>query len=113
MKKSFVIFCFLWFSVMNLFSQTVTLPACTQVLTMSSVVIKGKPVPYKASTGTQPVWDASGKVIASLFYTYYERTDIKDQTTRPLVISFNGGPGSASVWMHVAYTGPKVLNIDT
>ncbi|HMR58288.1 MAG TPA: carboxypeptidase, partial [Cyclobacteriaceae bacterium] len=32
---------------------------------------------------------------------------------RPLVISFNGGPGSASVWMHVAYTGPKVLNIDS
>ena len=31
---------------------------------------------------------------------------------RPLLISFNGGPGSASVWMHVAYTGPKILNID-
>ena len=29
-----------------------------------------------------------------------------------MLISFNGGPGSASVWMHVAYTGPKVLNID-
>ena len=113
MKKSFVIFCFLCFSVLNVISQTVTLPADTQVLTSSSVVIKGKPVPYKATTGTQPVWDASGKVIASLFYTYYERTDIKDQTNRPLVISFNGGPGSASVWMHVAYTGPKVLNIDT
>ena len=28
------------------------------------------------------------------------------------MISFNGGPGSASVWMHIAYTGPKVLNID-
>ena len=31
---------------------------------------------------------------------------------RPLVFSFNGGPGSASVWMHIAYTGPKVLKID-
>ena len=51
MKKSFVIFSFLWFSVMNLFSQTVTLPADTQVLTLGAVVIKGKPVPYKASTG--------------------------------------------------------------
>jgi carboxypeptidase C (cathepsin A) len=28
------------------------------------------------------------------------------------VISFNGGPGSASVWMHLAYTGPRVLKID-
>ncbi|RZM00678.1 MAG: carboxypeptidase, partial [Pedobacter sp.] len=47
-----------------------------------------------------------------LFYTYYERSDVKDKETRPLVISFNGGPGSASVWMHIAYTGPVVLNID-
>ncbi len=47
-----------------------------------------------------------------LFYTYYERTDIKDRSSRPLIISFNGGPGSASVWMHIAYTGPRLLNID-
>jgi hypothetical protein len=50
--------------------------------------------------------------IAGLFYTYYERSDTKDRSARPLVISFNGGPGSASVWMHIAYTGPKLLNID-
>jgi carboxypeptidase C (cathepsin A) len=34
-----------------------------------------------------------------LFYTYYERSDVKDRASRPLVISFNGGPGSASVWI--------------
>ena len=74
--------------------------------------IKGTKVPYKATTGTMPVWDEDGKAIAGLFYTYYERTDVKDRDSRPLVISFNGGPGSASVWMHIAYTGPKLLNID-
>jgi carboxypeptidase C (cathepsin A) len=58
-----------------------------------------------------PVWDEDGKAIAGLFYTYYERSDVKDRASRPLVIS-NGGPGSASVWMHIAYTGPKLLNID-
>ncbi|MFT4686847.1 MAG: carboxypeptidase C (cathepsin A), partial [Neolewinella sp.] len=42
---------------------------------------------------------------------YYVRTDVTDPN-RPLLISFNGGPGSGSVWMHLAYTGPKVLNID-
>ncbi len=78
-----------------------------------TATIKGKPVPYKVSAGTQPVWDKDGKAIASLFYTYYQRTDTGDKSRRPLVLSFNGGPGSASVWMHVAYTGPKVLNIDT
>jgi carboxypeptidase C (cathepsin A) len=76
------------------------------------VTIKGKIVPYKVTAGTQPVWDKDGKVIASLFYTYYERADVTDRGKRPLMLSFNGGPGSASVWMHVAYTGPKLLNID-
>lgn len=79
----------------------------------ATVTIKGKPVPYKVTAGTQPVWDKDGKVIASLFYTYYQRTDVADKSRRPLVFSFNGGPGSASVWMHVAYTGPKMLNIDS
>ena len=74
--------------------------------------INGKKVKYTATTGTQPVWDEEGNPTASLFYTYYQRTDIENQAKRPLLISFNGGPGSASVWMHVAYTGPKVLNVD-
>lgn len=81
-------------------------------VTTHITTIKGQKVPYKATTGTMPVWDEDGKAIAGLFYTYYERTDVKDRASRPLVISFNGGPGSASVWMHIAYTGPKLLNID-
>lgn len=88
------------------------LPAESAVHSTGQVMVKGKAVPYKATAGTQPVWDKDGKVIASLFYTYYQRSDISNKDKRPLVISFNGGPGSASVWMHVAYTGPKMLNID-
>ena len=44
--------------------------------------------------------------------SYYTRDGISDRSTRPLLISFNGGPGSASVWMHIAYTGPMILNVD-
>ena len=84
----------------------------SQVVTTHQATIKGKTFPYKATAGTQPVWNEEGKVSASLFYTYYERTDIKDNSNRPLLISFNGGPGSASVWMHIAYTGPRILKID-
>lgn len=98
----------------------IVLPAAAQralhpdstVTTKHQVTVKGQRVPYTATTGTQPVWDEHGKTIAGLFYTYYERSDVKDRATRPLVISFNGGPGSASVWMHIAYTGPRLLNID-
>ena len=88
------------------------IPLDTIVTTTNSVKIKGKVVPYKATTGMQPVWNDAGEVIASLYYTYYSRTDIKNTAKRPIIMSFNGGPGSASVWMHIAYTGPKVLNID-
>ncbi len=86
----------------------------SSVITSRSVTIRGKAVPFKATTGTLPVWDVDGKPIAGIFYTYYERSDVsaKERESRPLVISFNGGPGSASVWMHIAYTGPVVLNID-
>lgn len=93
-------------------SQNISLPADETVTTNHEVTIKGKKIPYKVITGTQPVWNDDGEAIAALFYTYYQRSDIKDNTERPLVISFNGGPGSASVWMHLAYTGPKVLKID-
>ncbi|GAB58190.1 S10 family peptidase [Rheinheimera nanhaiensis] len=84
----------------------------SKVVTEHKTEVKGKRFSYSATTGTQPVWDDEGNPTATLFYTYYQRTDIKDRAKRPLLISFNGGPGSASVWMHVAYTGPKVLNVD-
>ncbi|MFT5285025.1 MAG: carboxypeptidase C (cathepsin A) [Planctomycetota bacterium] len=77
-----------------------------------SVTINGRIVPYRVTIGTQPVWDEDGEAVAAMFYSFYERTDIEDKSTRPLVFSFNGGPGSASVWMHLAYTGPRILKID-
>ena len=88
------------------------LPIDTMVVTNHSINIKGQQINYSATCGTQPVWDEDGKPIAALFYTYYERKGISNNANRPLIISFNGGPGSASVWMHVAYTGPRILEID-
>jgi carboxypeptidase C (cathepsin A) len=77
-----------------------------------SVTIKGIRIPYNATAGTIPVWNDSGRVIAGVFFTYYERSDIKDRASRPLVISFNGGPGTPSLWMELGYTGPRLLNVD-
>ncbi len=93
-------------------AQSRKLPVDTMVVTNHTSTINGSKVTYRATTGTQPVWDENDKEVATLFYTYYRRTDINNTANRPLIMSFNGGPGSASVWMHVAYTGPQVLNID-
>lgn len=97
---------------LTLSAQNLKLPVDTTVVTKHITTVKGVSFPYTATTGTQPVWNEKGEPIASLFYTYYTRDDIKVRANRPLIISFNGGPGSASVWMHVAYTGPRILNID-
>ncbi len=88
------------------------IPVDTAVITEHSTTIKGQRIQYTAEAGTQPVWHEDGHPIATLFYTYYKRSGVSDNTPRPLLISFNGGPGSASVWMHLAYTGPKILKID-
>jgi len=110
MKNIIILFCLLISFLSH--AQKRKLPVDTIVITNHSTVIKGKKLNYQAQTGTQPVWDDDGNPIASLFYTYYKRTDVKSDSERPLIFSFNGGPGSASVWMHLAYTGPKILKID-
>ncbi|MFB2121387.1 S10 family peptidase [Parapedobacter sp. 2B3] len=88
------------------------IPADSVIITKHETTIKGQRMSYAAYKGTQPVWDEDGKAIATVDYTYYERDGVSDRDSRPLVISFNGGPGSASVWMQIAYTGPALLEID-
>lgn len=111
MKLYKLLFIFL-FSSCLVYTQDLKIPLDTIIISNGSVSIKGKQVNYKAETGFQPVWDKDGKTIASLYYTYYKRTNDKKGNKRPIIYSFNGGPGSASVWMHLAYTGPKILKID-
>jgi len=112
MKKIVNLTLFILFLSLQTEAQKIKVPVDTTVVTNHTTVIKGKTIPYKATTGFQPVWNEMREPIASLFYTYYKRSDIKNDENRPLLISFNGGPGSASVWMHVAYTGPRILKID-
>ncbi|HEY5390697.1 MAG TPA: carboxypeptidase, partial [Hanamia sp.] len=55
----------------------------SSVTTKNTITIKGQTIPYTAKAGTLPIWDKEGKPIASVFYTYYERTDVKDRASRP------------------------------
>lgn len=113
MKHLFTILSIYFLSVATATSQSRVIPSDTTVITQHSTVINGAKISYSATAGTQPVWDEQGNPIATLFYTYYKKSGVNDLGKRPLLISFNGGPGSASVWMHIAYTGPQVLNIDS
>ena len=109
MKKKFI-WIFVALGIAN--AQSVSMPADTAIVTFHSTQIKNKKIDYSATTGTQPVWNDDGAPIAAVHYTYYERQNINNRANRPILISFNGGPGSGSVWMHLAYTGPMILKVD-
>ncbi|WP_228694049.1 carboxypeptidase [Lunatimonas sp.] len=78
---------------------------------MNEVTVNGKRIPYQVTVGTQPVYGKDGEIDAALFYTYYKRRDVDQVENRPIAFSFNGGPGAASLWMHLGYTSPKRLQI--
>jgi len=92
-------------------AQQRSLPADTVITSTDEVTIEGEQVPYRVATGTQPVYGEDGQPDAALYYTYYERTDVENNDNRPIFISFNGGPGAGSLWMHLGYTSPKRLKI--
>ncbi|WCL53236.1 peptidase S10 [Gimibacter soli] len=67
----------------------------------------GTAVSYKAVAGETYLKDENGEPTAAIFSTSYIRTDVKDSVSRPVFFVFNGGPGSASVWLHMGIYGPK------
>jgi carboxypeptidase C (cathepsin A) len=77
------------------------------VRTTHSVTINGKMVNYVAKTGTIILRDAEEKPTANIFYIAYTKEGVEDLSTRPVTFSFNGGPGSSSVWLHMGLLGPK------
>ncbi len=103
---------FILLGITCLNAQNRTIPVDTLIVTTHTTTINQQKISYTATTGMQAVWDENGKAIASLQFTYYKKTGENDMAKRPLLISFNGGPGSASAWMHIAYTSPMALNID-
>ncbi len=80
--SKYILFLFSFFTLLS-FSQTRKIPIDTMVVTTHNTTIKGMSVSYTATTGTQPVWNKSDKPIATLYYTYYERNDVKDRAHRP------------------------------
>ena len=77
------------------------------VLITNSVVIAGDHVTYAAETGMLPVLKPDGTSRASVFYVAYTRQDTANSGARPVMFCFNGGPGSASVWLHLGALGPR------
>jgi carboxypeptidase C (cathepsin A) len=73
----------------------------------NTVTIAGERVTYAAETGMLPILKNDGSSRASVFYVAYTRLGATNAASRPVTFCFNGGPGSASVWLHLGALGPR------
>jgi carboxypeptidase C (cathepsin A) len=76
------------------------------VVTHHQIRLDGKPLKYTATTGRLPIKRGDGKIEAEMFFVAYT-LDGQDSEKRPLTFAFNGGPGSATIWLHMGALGPR------
>ncbi|MGV3771370.1 MAG: S10 family peptidase [Verrucomicrobiales bacterium] len=84
-------------------------PKDETVTTQHEATIGGEKILYSATAGTLVLKEEDGKPRASFFYVAYSLSDTNstNNSNRPLTFSFNGGPGSSSIWLHMGALGPK------
>ena len=76
------------------------------VVTHHQITLDGKPLKYTATTGRLPLKRGDGKIEAEMFFVAYT-LDGQEVQKRPLTFAFNGGPGSATIWLHMGALGPR------
>ncbi len=77
-----------------------------------SGTFNGQKIPYKSIVGETFLKNSKGEITGAMWSTSYIREGV-DSAKRPVTFVFNGGPGSASMWLHMGFFGPKVVKIDS
>ena len=72
-----------------------------------SIIVGGETIQYDAVVSGITLTNDDGDPAAELWYTGYFRTNGASARERPLVFAYNGGPGSASFWLHMGIMGPR------
>ncbi len=87
-------------------------PKEEQISTQHVLRVNGEEIAYTAITGTMVLKATDGATPkASVFFVAYTRDGIEDTSKRPITFSFNGGPGSSSIWMHLGLLGPRRVRL--
>jgi len=76
-------------------------------VTQHTVRVGGQAIPYKAAAGTTLLRNDRGEPTGLLYSVAYTRSDVTDAATRPVSFLYNGGPGSATMWLHMGAFGPR------
>lgn len=82
------------------------------IVTTHQISLNGHTFAYSASAGRLPIHSRTGETEAQIFYVAYTRTDTPKGAHRPLLFAFNGGPGSASLWLHLGAIGPRRVQLE-
>jgi carboxypeptidase C (cathepsin A) len=83
------------------------------VVTHHSIRLHGATLSYTATTGMLPIRnDTTGAVEGGMFFVAYNKDGVGDSNARPISFVFNGGPGSATVWLHMGAFGPKKVHLN-
>jgi len=82
-------------------------PEKPPVVTHHQIHVGGRMLSYTATTGKLPIRNADGVTEGHMFFVAYTLDNPPNPGRRPLTFAFNGGPGSASVWLHLGAIGPK------
>ena len=82
-------------------------PETPPVVVKHEVRVGEKTLSYYTTTGMLPIKNEKGETEARLFFSAYTLNTPEGDRTRPLMFSFNGGPGSSSVWLHLGALGPR------
>jgi carboxypeptidase C (cathepsin A) len=80
-------------------------------VTRHEIRVGGRALRYTVTTGVMPLKSAAGETEARIFYMAYTLDGAGDTARRPLMFSFNGGPGSSSVWLHLGALGPRRVDM--
>ncbi len=91
--------------------QPIAYPA-QPIATQHQIRLQNGTIKYTARVGFMPIRNAtSGVSEGHLFYVYYAQDGVTDKSRRPVWFLFNGGPGAATVWLHMGAFGPKVVKM--
>jgi len=89
-----------------------TPPEEPPVVTHHEIKIGGKTLRYTATVGMMPIRNREGETEARMFFMAYTLDNVPNRNQRPMTFTFNGGPGSASVWLHLGAVGPKRVKMN-
>ena len=83
------------------------------VQTHHTLHVNGQTLNYTATAGLMPLKNDKGETEANIFFMAYtlDQPEAKRDGKRPLMFAFNGGPGSASVWLHLGAIGPRTVHM--